>query len=143
MSVAEERAGELFDMLEAGDLSSAEVCRRTGWTHGQFLQAVQTLRDICSSEGDVISVVAEPQGAREPWLYSLKAGTMMMDVANSRWIPNRLRDSERRLKTIVHVLDAASASLDGRSAPGRRSRIYGLHIHRAIEEVTMLGLDDD
>jgi hypothetical protein len=137
--IAEKRAEELFDLLTGGDLTSAEIVDKTGWRYSQFLKAVQTLRDILAANGDVISVTAEPQGSRETWLYSLRAGKQIVDAEQSRWVINRLQDAERRVETIAHVLEVAVNSLDGRTTEGRKARVYHLHIKRAQEEVALLG----
>lgn len=138
----EKRAEILFDLLSDGDQTYETVCERTGWTRKEFFKAAQTLRDILAANGDVISVVAEPQGSREPWKYSLAAGTVIMDPEKSRWVINRLQDAERRLFTIGNVTEVASKALDGRTTDGRKARIYNLHIKRAQEEVALLTADE-
>jgi hypothetical protein len=138
---AEKRAEELFDLLTGGDLTSAEIMDKTGWVRSQLFKAVQTLRDILAANGDVISVTAEPQGLRETWLYSLRAGKQIVDPEKSRWVINRLQDAERRVETIAHVLEVAVNSLDGRTSEGKKARVYHLHIKRAQEEVALLGTE--
>lgn len=138
MAAAEKRAEVLFDLLSERDLTSAEITDRTGWNYPQFMTAVQALRDILAANGDVISVLAEPQGSRGPWRYSLQAGTTIVDAEKSQWVVNRLKDAERRVKTITHVLEVAVNSLDGRTVEGKKARIYHLHINRAQEEIALL-----
>lgn len=137
-----ERAEELFSLLAADDMNRDEICADRGWTHGQLRAAVQKLRDILAADGDTINVVCEPDGWRQPWQYRLRAGGDILDAEESRWMTNRLGDTERRITTIGHVLDAAVNATDGRTIEGRKARIYQLHISRAIEEIA-LGGDDD
>lgn len=138
MSKNKERAEELFTLLADGDMTSAEVTDATEWSYAQFMKTVQVLRDMLATNGDVISVTAEPNGHREPWLYSLKGGDQIVNEETSRWVPNRVEDAERRLKTIKHVMAAAVVGSDGRSTIGRKARIYHLHLKRAEEEIAML-----
>jgi len=137
-----QRAEQLFDLLTDGDLTSAQIIDKTGWSYSQFLKAVQSLRDILAANGDVISVVAEPQGGREPWLYALRAGKTIINAEDSRWVINRLGDAQRRVTTILHVLQVAKETLDGRTIEGKKARIYHLHITRAQEEIAMLADDE-
>lgn len=137
--VAERRAEQLYDLLSNGDKDSRSIIDETGWAHYQFLKAVQKLRDILAANGDVISVVAEPNGPRQPWLYGLRAGQSIVDAERSRWAPNRLQDAERRIMTIGHVLEVAVNATDGRTVEGKKARIYHLHIKRAQEEVALIG----
>lgn len=137
-SAVDKRAEELYDILSNGDQTSHQITDKMVWSHWQLMSAVQNLRDILAANGDVISVTAEPQGHREPWLYGLRAGKAIIDTETSQWLPNRLQDTERRIKTIRHVLEAAVNSLDGRTTDGKKARIYHLHITRAQEEVAML-----
>lgn len=138
VQIDDQRAGELYDLLANGGLTSHQIIDKMSWSYSQFMSAVQKLRDILAANGDIISVVAEPQAAREPWLYSLQAGKVILDTEKSQWLPNRLQDTERRIKTIQHVLEVAVNSLDGRTTEGKKARIYHLHIKRAQEEVVML-----
>jgi hypothetical protein len=137
-SAHEKRAGQIYDLLSDGDLTSQQIIDKLGCSYSGFLKAVQMLRDIGAATGDVISVVAEPQGMSQPWLYGLRAGKQIASAEDSRWIPNRFQDAERRIKTISHVLEVAANSLDGRTTEGRKARIYHLHIKRALEEVQLM-----
>jgi hypothetical protein len=133
-----ERAAELFDLLSARDRTISEVRALTGWNSYQYGKAVQRLRDILAADGDDINVVAEPQGHREGWLYGLRAGSAIVDASESQWVPNRMKDAERRLKTIKHVMQAAVSATDGRSVVGKKARIWALHLTRAEEEITLI-----
>lgn len=133
-----ERAEVLFDLLADGDHTYETIQDKTGWTRGQVLKAVQKLRDILATNGDVISVVAEPQGKRDPWVYRLKGGKDILDAEQSQWVINRLQDTERRVATIENVLAVAVNALDGRTTHGKKARIYHLHIKRAREEVALM-----
>lgn len=137
-----DRAAVLFDLLVEGDKTSAELIQITGWSYKQWQKATQALRDILAANDDVISVVAEPQGESQPWLYRLQAGKVIVDPEQSRWVLNRLQDAERRITTIEHVLDVAVNSLDGRTVAGKKARIYRLHIKRAREEVALMTGED-
>lgn len=134
----EERANVLFDLLAESDHTYVTIGDATGWTRGQIIKAVQVLRDILAANGDVISVVSDPQGSREPWLYGLRAGIQITSAEESQWITNRFGDAERRLTTIKHVLEVAVQSLDGRSTEGKKARIYHMHLKRAEEEIALL-----
>lgn len=135
------RAGQIFDLLVSGDLTSHQIIGKLGCGYAPFMKGIQALRDLLAASGDVISVVAEPQGFHEPWLYGLRAGQQIVSPEDSRWAPNRLQDAERRIKTIKHVLEVAINSTDGRTTEGKKARIYHLHINRALEEVQLLGVD--
>jgi hypothetical protein len=137
----ERRTEQLYDLLSDGDLTSDRLISKLDCSYACFMKTVQNLRDILAANGDVISVVAEPQGWGTPWLYGLRAGKQIVNAADSRWIPNRFQDAERRIKTIAHVLDVAAGSLDGRTIDAKKARIYRLHINRALEEVQMLAGD--
>ena len=136
--IRDERAGVLFDLLVEGDQTYLTIGEATGWDRHKVYAAVQRLRDVLADNEDVISVVAEPQGRGEPWVYRLAHGAQIVDAEHSQWIIGRFGDAERRLKTINHVLAAAVVALDGRSVEGRKARIYRLHLTRAEEEVAML-----
>jgi len=139
MMVFDDRAGQLFDLLAEGDRTSADIMATTGWERSMFIKTVQVLRDILAADGDVISVVADPdRRTNEPWTYRLAAGGAILDPEDSQWIINRLQDAERRIKTIKHVLQVAVNGLDGRSTEGRKARIYHMHINRAQEEIALL-----
>lgn len=140
-NASQRRAEKIFDLLSSGDLTSHQLLARLGCHRTEFTKAIQTLRDILAASGDVISVVAEPHGPDQPWLYGLRAGKQIINAEDSRWIPNQFQHAERRIKTIVHVLDVASNSLDGRTLDGKKARIYRLHMNRALEEVQMLADD--
>jgi len=138
MPTSEDRADVLFDLLADSSHTYVTIREETGWSRKQILKAVQVLRDILAANGDVISVVCDPQGPREPWLYRLQAGRDILDAERSGWILNRFTDAERRLKTIKHVLEVAVRGLDGRTVEGRKARIYDLHLRRAQEEIAMM-----
>ncbi|MPZ14297.1 MAG: hypothetical protein GEU73_07710 [Chloroflexi bacterium] len=133
-----QRAEELFTLLADGDRDRDEICADRGWDYSQMRQAVQQLRDMLAADGDVINVVAEPNGWQQPWMYGLRDGGAILDPEQSRWMTNRLGDTERRIKTISHVLDAAVNATDGRTVEGRKARIYELHLRRAAEEVALM-----
>lgn len=137
----DKRAEVLFDLLSDRDRTSADILTTTGWSYSQFMAAVQRLRDILAADGDVISVLAEPT-TRGPWTYHLAAGATIIDAERSQWVINRLQDTERRVKTIKHVLEVAVNALDGRTTAGKKARIYHLHINRAQEEVALLDSGD-
>jgi hypothetical protein len=136
----EKDAGILFDLLVEGEQTYITIRARTGWSRTKIIKTVQVLRDILG-DGDEISVTCEPQGKCEPWLYALRAGEHIIDSSESAWLPNRFGDAERRLMTIRHVLDAAVQGLDGRTAIGRKARIYRMHLRRAEEEIALLSSD--
>lgn len=133
----EERATDLFNMLVEGDQTYETVCDALDWDRQWFYKAVQTLRDELAG-GDSISVVCEPQGKGEPWLYSLRAGNVVIDAEDDFWLNNRFGDTERRILTIRHVIDTAVRATTGRTVLGKKARIYQLHLKRAEEEVAML-----
>jgi len=138
----DKHAGELFDMLANGDKTSAEILKTTGWGYGTFMATVQRLRDTLANDGDVISVVAEPQGTRQdrrgakPYLYRLVAGQTIIDPEHSKWVANRIDDSERRLKTIAAVLDVTVKATDGRTALGKKAVRFHRHVTRALEDIS-------
>lgn len=132
------RAAVLYDLLADRPRTQSEVVALTGWTVRRFSSAVQRLRDILAASGDTINVPAEPQGQREEWVYALTDGAGIIDAERSQWAPNRMKDAERRLKTIKHVFSAAVEATDGRTVEGRKARIYQLHLARAEEEIRIL-----
>jgi hypothetical protein len=83
------------------------------------------LANMGAERQDAVKAVAKATGAS-------------VDAEQSRWVINRLQDTERRVQTIAHVLEVAVNSLDGRTNEGKKARIYHLHIKRAQEEVALL-----
>jgi|SRR6516164_2233073 hypothetical protein len=136
-------ATDLFELLVEGDQTYVTLNARMGWTRNQILKYVQVLRDVLATDADTISVTCDPDpdDPLGPWVYTLRAGTGIVDPENTRWLVNRLGDAERRLVTIRHVVDIAAQTLDGRSNDGKKARIYALHLKRAEEEVAMLTSD--
>lgn len=131
-----ERAEELFELLSDGDLDRDEIIAATEWSRVQFYKAVQTLRDILSGNNDTISVTAEPQGHLECWIYGLKGAGTILEPENSEWISNRIRDLDRRIPTILAVVNAAVNGSDGRGKLGKKARAYRKHLTRAIEDIS-------
>lgn len=142
------RALELLQRLREGDADRPTICAELGWSRVDLRTAVQALRDELADQGMEHSVVAEPHGHKQPWLYGLRSGNEIIgatstDGTDSRWVPNRLDDAERRLKTIKNVLKVAVKATDGRTLLGRKARIYALHLSRAEEEVALAVADFD
>jgi hypothetical protein len=134
----DERAEVLFDLLADGDHTYESIGEKTGWSRNQILKAVQRLRDILAVNGDVISVVCEPQGQYEPYAYRLKGGKEILDAEKTRWAINRTKDLDRRGRTFENVLAVAVKATDGRTLVGKKARIWHLHIKRAREEVALM-----
>jgi hypothetical protein len=130
-----ERAEELFNILSNGDQNRDQILATTRWNRQQFVKAVQTLRDILSDNNDTISVTAEPRGRWRCWMYGLRGGGTMLNPEESEWIGNRIRDLDRRIPTIVAVVNTAANGTDGRSVLGRKARAYQKHLTRAMEDV--------
>lgn len=133
-------AGQLYDLLVQypEGLTGPDVQDILDWDANQFGAAVQALRDIFSDDGDSITVVCEPQGQREPWLYILVDGAATTNEDDSRWVGIMLNHIERRLKTMRNVLATGIKATRATSIIGRKVRIYHLHITRAQDEVRLL-----
>lgn len=132
------RAGALFDLLADGDQDYETIREATGWSRGQIIKTVQRLRDILAANDDEIQVVCEPQGQWEPYVYRLKGGKEILDAEKSRWAIGRTLDLDRRGRTLEAVLSVAVRATDGRTLPGKKARIWHLHIKRAREEVALM-----
>lgn len=135
--VAEDWAADLEAQLRAGDLDSAQLESMNGWSRAQRIVAVRRLRDNLATTGAGMTVVCEPNGHQLPWLYRL-VSLDAVKADRSRWLPNRIQDVERRLKTILHVVDAVVDGTDGRTLLGKKARIFQLHIRRAFEDIGLI-----
>jgi hypothetical protein len=136
------RAEILFDLLanSPDGMTAEDICYAEDWSGAQFRAALQWLRDNLGT-GDTLTVIAEPNGFREPWLYRLIDGGQVVDGEASRWVNNRTNDLDRRLLTLMSVLATAVRSTDGRSAKGRKARALQVHMTRALEDIRMIDAD--
>lgn len=137
-------AGELYDLLanHAEGMTGPDIQDALDWDANKFATAVQALRDVFSQEGDSITLVAEPQGSREPWLYILIDGSAITDEEKSRWTSIMVNHIERRILTMRNALATGKKATRANSTIGKKVRIYHLHIERALEEVRLLGNED-
>ena len=106
------RAEQLFDLAvrHPQGFTRVDVESELGWDNTRLSQVARTLRETLRN--DTITLTCDPQGQREPWLYRL-VGT---PADASKWVKNRLKDTETRLATMKHV--AESIGGDRRSVEG-------------------------
>lgn len=135
-SAVDKKAGILFDLLADRDMSTTDILTKTGWDNSTLSAAVQRLRDTLR-DGD-ITVPCDPQGSREPWLYQLMSGKYVVDEESTGWVPNRVKDTERRIRTMTSVLQTAVNATDGRSTLGRKAKVMLRHLERVIEDLAFL-----
>lgn len=130
-----ERVNELFDYLVLNPgVTQEEMAAALNVPTSVIRNTIRLLRRVCG-EDDTVNLVCEPNGpVNEAWVYTL-VGTM----DNSEWwLRNRFHDLEARLETAGSVLAAIERGLDGRSAEGRRARIWHRALERAREDIEEL-----
>lgn len=139
------RALRLLSLLmEDGELQSRHIMGGTGWSQGQVYKAAQTLRDMITDMGlgDVMTVTCDPFGQGQ-WWYALRRGAAVHNRSATKWVPNRIKDLRRRLKTIRSVCKAAVLATDGRTEDGRVARIILECLELAEQKIAELTDDDN
>lgn len=131
MTVATQRAGKVLQYLTDGKRASIhELADMLGVSSQETRTAVRELRRQLQTEDQ--NIVCVPTGWRQPWEYFLTG-----DLVNAKpWTRNRLDDAASRLESLRFVFQSIADSTDGRSADGRKARIYLRHVSRAIEDVS-------
>jgi hypothetical protein len=141
LSPRAEREGLLYDYaVEHPDgFVWHEAMDDLGWTHRnyEFQRAVKDVRLTLAD--DEITLVCDPQGLREPWLYRL-VGTYEEGEA---FTVNRLNDSEARLETIEAVTAALVNATDGRSLDGRKARLIHNNVQHLRLQIQTLAEQDE
>lgn len=133
----ENRINELYLLLDYPELSltAEEICDETGWTRAQFGQAVQDLRHALGDSDSIRTVLCEPNGFRQPWLYSLRDGAISIDENESGWLPFNMDYIETRLTTTLAVVKTGVRQKDGRTAEGKLLRRLMTDLTRSLEDV--------
>lgn len=132
-----ERISELYEMLHIPDvyMTAEEVCDETGWSRAQFSQTVRDLRHALGAGDGTQTLLSEPDGFRQPWLYSIRDGAVVVNGEESRWLPSRARYIETALMTAVAVVKPGVRDTDGRSAEGKILRRLLKDLNRSLEDV--------
>lgn len=117
-------AGDLFDLFveSPNGLTSNDIKRRFDWSSNTVKGAMRALRFICGE--DVITVVAEPQGESEPWLYRLVGN---YDDART-YFAWRVGGLESQLDTVRVQAGSLVNGTDGRTTEGKKTRL----IHEVV-----------
>lgn len=139
-------AYDLYDILVAHPegVTYLGIGAETGWERQKVYKVVQVLRDLLSAQDEDMSVPCDPDPDywQGPWLYRLIGGNHITDPEQTAWPINRIEDTERRIMTIKHVMDAAVKATDGRTQVGKKARIWSLHLQRAQEDIAILDGED-
>jgi len=119
-SLDDERAGLLFDyaVVHPDGFTNEQAVHDLGWTDiSVFNEAARALRLILAD--DTITLVCDPMGQHERWLYRLVGA-----YTDARaWSSNRLRDMEARLETVHAVASTMVRVTDGRTFDGKKAKL--------------------
>lgn len=132
-----ERITELYEILGLAGFGKTgeEICDETGWSKWQFGQAVQDLRHALGNGEGTMTVLCEPDGQRQPWLYSLREGAVSIDETESGWLPFSMDYIKTRLSTTLAVVKTGVRQKDGRTAEGKILRRLMTDLTRSLEDV--------
>lgn len=121
----------LFDYAIAhpDGFSKYDFGREHNLSRDQVDTAIKRLRGILAD--DTITLICEPDGANQPWVYRLVG---KVDGA-SPWAQNRLGDAETRFVTLSSVARALVNATDGRTIEGRRARAMHKAFARLKEDL--------
>lgn len=128
-------AAALFDYLVSNPdgVTWEDVERELAFPRrNYFFRVVRRLRATLGD--DEISVVCDPRGMRETWLYRIVGNPT--DAAP--WQENRLSDMESRLETILNVSTSVARNTDGRTLVGRKARRISSTIGYLLGELANL-----
>lgn len=132
LSKRELRRDALYDLAadRPDGFTVTDVHQELGWPYGHIRMAIRDLRLLM--EDDTISLVCDPQGKGERWLYRL-VGTL---EEGSPWIANRERDMLSRLQTVHAVASSIVNATDGRTITGRKAALTKRIVGRLLEDLS-------
>src|SRR3990172_1603253 len=129
-----ERVAALIELLlhrkcfaaERG-LTKPEMARALGWNLRRVRDTIQPVRD--SLERDDFGLACQPMARNGPWVYFLTGSEERM----AWWAANRVKDGERRIKTVRRTMQPIVKMTDGRTIEGQKARKI-VRILRFLEE---------
>lgn len=126
---------EMLDLLiEAPDgLTIYEMADRLQISRDRAKNAVRKLRMVFADQE--IWLTCDPQGLREPWLYRLVGGKVMVDATETGWFDNRIRDTETRVRTEVASMSSAEVNTSPDTVEGRKARVLKRGLSRMVEDL--------
>jgi len=129
-----EAVGLLFDHLaERPDgATKHDIAGGLGVRSDAVCGLVQGLRDVLADTDTInVSCDRDPSDPTGPWRYRL-VGTVEEITA---WQGNRVGDTERRLRTMLHVVIPIANGSDPASVEGRKARIMRKTFARCLEDL--------
>lgn len=120
------RAEDLLELLiDAGPLSSADVCDRLGWTKGQFAGALKVAREtLCDQYGVTIPHPTPEAG----WRYEVTTEWQPIEAG----AVYALGHAEARLRSIHRDIVLVKPALDPQSKEGRRANFLDKHLSHIL-----------
>ena len=134
-------AGDLYDYLVANPegITWENTHEDLGFPYRTyFFRVVRRLRIILGDD-DEMTVVCDPRGTRQTWLYRI-VGNPTEAYA---WQANRIGDMESRLETVLAVSTSVARNTDGRTVVGKKSRRIKATIGYLLGELHELRDDDE
>jgi hypothetical protein len=123
----------LFALLDAPDgLNSEQLCKLIGAGRDRVRKSIRRLRQDLS--GDTYTVIVEPNGTHQPWIYKV---TSTPEDARE-WQARRVGDLEARIETDRNVALSLVNATDGRSTEGKRVRLIALDLQHLIEKLQVI-----
>jgi len=137
-------AGLVFDQLVAhpDGMTVPDFCEELSLPRRTIYKGIRDARMILA-EDDTLFILSDPQGAREPWLYRLVDGAMVIDASESGWVSNRIGDAQTRVQTIYAGMRVAARATDGRTRDGRKARVLARACGRLVEDLEEIDLSGD
>ena len=111
-----------------------EIEAALSWTKGIFFAAVRRLRAMFDEGESTVTLVPEPQGKGEQWLYRL---TGVIDDTTD-WAKNRFSDLLARINTFESVVNVLIASTPSDTAEAAKLRITSRRLEHLNAEMTEL-----
>jgi hypothetical protein len=122
--------GDLLDLLvDAGPLTSAEVCMKLGWPRGRFDGAVRYAREhLCPGLGLTIPAPTPADG----WLYQVTTEWAPVEVG-AAWV---LGHVDSRLTSILRDVDTILPHLTRSTKEWRRANFLSKHLAHLLGTLT-------
>lgn len=136
-------ASLIFDLLaeHLEGLTMPEIIEAVHMPYESCRVAMRDLR-LTLGEDDTLFVIAEPQGPREPWLYRLIDGSVLVGGEESGWAANRIGDAQSRIHLLAVAMSTAERATDGRTLNGRKARMMAMELRHLDEKLTRLDEDE-
>lgn len=144
MSAADDLAGKVYDLLADAPegLTMEDIAEQLSMPRDAIRRAVRAAR-MTLSDADTLFILAEPQGARQPWRYRLVDGGTLVDFEDSAWVPNRVKDSQSRVALLAAAMAVAVRATDGRSIEGRKARTMERQLRHLTEDLEGIDLEQN